>query len=74
MPQAHVFAAPLEGQGMASFGIQADAAGTSWFTVPEPGLYRFTCEGGETQVEARCEPIDAPPGFEHIQEAVISLP
>ena len=74
LPQAHVFAAPLEGQGMAAVGIQADAAGTSWFTVPEPGLYRFTCEGGETQVEARCEPIDAPPGFEHIQEAVISLP
>jgi hypothetical protein len=73
VPRAHVFAAPLEGQGMAPFGIQADAAGTSWFTLPEPGLYSFTCEGGEIQVAARCEAIDAPPGYGHIQEVLIAL-
>ena len=69
-----VFVEPLEGQGVTPWGVRADAAGTSWFALPEPGRYRFACEGEAVQVETRCHPVQAPAGYDHLQKVEISLP
>lgn len=73
VPGAQVFVEPLEGQGLTRFGVQADRAGTSWFTLPEEGLYRFTCEEGQVEASARSAPIAAPPGYRHIQHVRLVL-
>ena len=72
--EALVFVEPLEGQAMAPWGMRADAAGTGWFYLPEPGRYRFTCEGESAEVEAPCQPVQAPPGYDHVQQIQIVLP
>jgi hypothetical protein len=69
---AQVFVEPLEGQGITPFGIQADEAGTSWFVLPEEGRYRFICDGAQVEIVACRQPIDAPPGYEHIQHVRIA--
>jgi len=71
---AQVFLEPLEGQGVMSFGVQADEGGTSWFALPEPGRYRFWYDAAAVEVEARCAPIEAPPGYGHIQHVRLALP
>ena len=71
---AQVFVAPLAGQGVTTFGVQADKAGTSWFALPEPGLYRFTCGAASAEVEATCAPIEAPPGYGHVLQVQLELP
>jgi hypothetical protein len=71
---AQVFVEALTGQGMISFGIQADTAGTSWFVLPEPGAYRFSCAGLAVDVDARCSPLEAPAGYEHVQQVRLVLP
>jgi len=74
---AHVFVRALEGQGLEPYGVKADERGTSWFVLPEAGLYRFTCaEGalaGSVDVECRCHKIDVRPGYSHVQHADIEL-
>jgi hypothetical protein len=72
-PHAHVFVEPLEGQGTTPFGVQADAVGTSWFVLPEKGRYLFSCDDVWAEVVAHCSPIDALPGYGHIQHAWIVL-
>ena len=69
-----VFVSPLAGRGLAPFGVQADAQGTSWFALPEPGPYRFTCGCVSIEVEARCQPIQAPTVYDHIQHVRLDLP
>jgi len=71
---ALVFVEPLEGQAMAPWGMRADAAGTGWFYLPEPGRYRFTCEGESAEIEAHCHPVQAAPGYDHLQQVEIVLP
>jgi len=72
--EALVLVEPLEGQAMAPWGMGADAAGTGWFYLPEPGRYRFTCEGESAEVGARCHPVKAPPGYDHVHQVEIVLP
>ena len=66
-PGAAVFVEPLAGQAVAPFGVRADRDGRSWFVLPEPGPYRFTCGSRAAEVDAREQPVDAPPGYGHIQ-------
>ena len=73
VPRAQVFVEPLEGQGLTPFGIQADAAGTSWFVLPESGCYAFACDEARVEVAARRKPIDLPPGYDHIQHVQLEL-
>ena len=70
---AQVFVEPLAGQGTTPFGVQADERGTSWFTLPEPGLYRFVCGSASVEIDTRCSPIQAPPGYDHIQRIQLEL-
>jgi hypothetical protein len=70
---AQVFVEALAGQAVLPFGVQADTRGTSWFTLPEPGLYRFTCGATSVEVETRCQPVQAPPGYDHIQHVRLEL-
>ena len=71
---AQVFVVPLEGQGVIPFGVRADARGTSWFVLPEPGRYRFNCGDAAVEVETHCAPVDAPAGYGHIQRVRLELP
>ncbi|MFH1567268.1 MAG: hypothetical protein ABIL09_04650, partial [Gemmatimonadota bacterium] len=73
VPGALVFAEAEERQGMRPWGVRADGAGTSWFVLPEPGRYRFTCDGAAAQVEAREHPVGAPPGYGHVQRVKLEL-
>ena len=66
-PGAPVFVEPLAGQAVEPFGVRADRDGRSWFVLPEPGPYRFTCGSQAAEVVARDQPVDAPPGYGHIQ-------
>ena len=66
-PGAPVFVEPLAGQAAAPFGVRADGNGRSWFVLPEPGPYRFTCGPAAAEVVAQEQPVDAPPGYGHIQ-------
>ena len=70
---AQVFVEPLEGQGLAPFGIQADGAGTSWFVLPEAGRYAFACDRERVEAVAQRQPISAPPGYDHIQRVRLEL-
>ena len=70
---AQVFVEPLEGQGLTPFGVKADAAGTSWFVLPEAGRYAFSCDRGRIEAVARRQPIAAPPGYDHIQGVQLEL-
>ncbi len=70
---AQVFVEPLQDQGTAPFGVRADAQGTSWFILAEPGEYRFTCAGVSVEVEAHCAPVAAPAGYDHIQYVQLAL-
>ena len=71
---AQVFCYALEGQGMLPCGVRADGEGTAWFVLPEEGRYRFTCGVVAVSVSAQRQPIDAPPGYGHIQHTAIELP
>ena len=71
---AQIFFEPLEGQGIIPFGVQADEQGTSWFALHEPGRYRFWCDDAAVEVEARCAPVEAPPGYDHIEHVRLELP
>ena len=66
-PGVAVFVEPLANQAAAPFGVRADREGRSWFVLPEPGPYRFTCGPAAAEVVAREQPVDAPPGYGHIQ-------
>jgi hypothetical protein len=70
---AQVFAAAVEGQAMAPFGVRADRQGTSWFALPGPGRYCFSCGAARVEVEARMQPIAAPPGYGHVQYVRLEL-
>jgi len=74
LANAQVFVEPLQNQGVAPFGVQADAQGTSWFTLAEPGPYRFSCAGITADIETHCAPIAAPAGYDHIQRVHLELP
>ena len=70
-PGAPVFVEPLAGQAVAPFGVRADGNGRSWFVLPEPGPYRFTCGPAAAEVVAQDQPVDAPPGYGHIQRVLV---
>jgi hypothetical protein len=70
---AQVFVEPLDGQGVTPFGIRADGAGTSWFALPEAGRYAFTCDEGRVEVLAQRQPLEVPPGYDHIQQVRLEL-
>jgi hypothetical protein len=71
---AQVFVEALAGQSLTPFGVQADERGSSWFVLPESGWYRFSCENTSVEVEANCAPIEAPAGYDHIQQVQLELP
>ena len=71
---AQVFVEPLAGQAATPFGVRADGSGTSWFVLAEPGAYRFSCGVASVEVLTRCQPIEAPPGYSHIQRVTLELP
>ena len=71
---AQVFVEAAAGQSVKAFGVQADAQGTSWFTLPEPGLFRFSCGTTRLEIEVQCAPIAAPAGYDHIQRLQLELP
>ena len=75
-PVAHaqVFMAALDGQAFVAAGVQADAAGTAWFVLPEAGAYRFTCGSSSVDLVAGRQPIEAPPGYGHVQRVTLDLP
>lgn len=70
---AQVFVRALDGQGLSPFGVQADEAGTSWFVLPEPGRYRFTCGPASIETDTICQPVKAPPGYDHVQRVQMVL-
>ena len=70
---ADVFVGPLEGQGLTPFGVRADSAGTSWFVLPEGGRYAFSCDRRRVELVARRQPIDVPPGYDHVQRVQLEL-
>ena len=71
--EAHVFVEPMDGQSLKKFGVRADAQGTSWFVLPEPGMYRFTCQSVGIEVETQCQLIQTPAGYDHIQYVELNL-
>lgn len=71
--EAHVFVEPMDGQSLKKFGVQADAQGTSWFVLPEPGMYRFICQSVVIEVETQCQLIQTPAGYDHIQYVELNL-
>ena len=70
---ALVFVEALEGQALRPWGVRADAGGNSWFALDEPGRYRFSCRGVRVEVEAVCQPVQAPPGYGHVQRLSLTL-
>ena len=70
---AQVFVEPLAAQGLLPFGVRADEAGASWFALPEPGAYRFTCGAAAVEVNARCHAVDAPAGYDHVQRVQLHV-
>ncbi|MBM3240545.1 hypothetical protein FJZ31_30035 [Candidatus Poribacteria bacterium] len=48
-----------------------DEADTSWFALSDEDRYRFIYDGVQVEVVARCQPINAPPGYDHIQHVRI---
>ena len=70
---AQVFVEAREGQGLQPFGVQADGEGTSWFVLPEPGVYQFRCGAASVDVETTCQPVEAPPGYDHVQRVELKL-
>ena len=51
----------------AACAVTADKAGTAWFQLPQPGKYRFECNGAEAVIDVpgRAE-YAAKPGFKSI--------
>ena len=70
---APVFVVACEGQGELGYGVRADAAGTSWFVLPEVGRYRFFCGSGVVEVEARCGVVVAKAGYGHVQRVLLEV-
>ena len=71
--EAHVFVEPVDGQSLKTFGVRADAQGTSWFILPESGTYRFTCQSVSIEVETQRQLIQTPAGYDHIQYVRLNL-
>ena len=61
-----VTAVPVDGVNPAC-AVTADKAGTAWFQLPQPGKYRFECNGAEAVIDVpgRAE-YAAKPGFKSI--------
>ena len=70
---AQVFIAACEGQGLEPYGVQADARGTSWFILPEPGRYEIRVGEKSMEVETRRYPVRAPAGYDHVQRVQLVL-
>ncbi|NKB72467.1 MAG: hypothetical protein GKR89_35775 [Candidatus Latescibacteria bacterium] len=70
---ALVFVEALEDRSMRPWGVRADAGGYSWFVLERPGHYRFSCQGSGGEIEALCQPVQAPAGYDHIQQLVLNL-
>ena len=70
---AQVFVAVCEGQGLEPYGVQADARGTSWFVLPEPGRYEVRVGEKSMEVETRRYPVRAPAGYDHVQRVRLAI-
>ena len=63
---AYVYAVPISGVTAPPVGLRADADGTAWFHLRDPGRYRFMVRRGEewrsVDVDAPLEPLDLSKG------------
>ena len=73
VPAAHVFVEARDGQGQLSYGVQADGEGMSWFVLPEPGTYTFSCGAAALDVATLRRPVKGPPGYDHVQRVRLDL-
>jgi beta-glucuronidase len=73
VPAAHVFVEAHDGQGLLPYGVQADGEGMSWFVLPEPGTYTFSCGAAAVAVGTLRQPVKRPPGYDHIQRVRLDL-
>ncbi|MBB15831.1 hypothetical protein CMK22_11205 [Candidatus Poribacteria bacterium] len=71
--EAYVFVEPMDGQNLKKFGVRADKQGASWFVLPEPGMYRFLCQSVNIEIETKCQQIQTPAGYDHIQYVELDL-
>jgi hypothetical protein len=78
VPDAYVYAVPVEGTLDRPAGMRTDGRGAAWFALREPGRYRFLCRDGgawrSAELEAPLQPLDlSTGGMGNILEVALAL-